>query len=72
MSDNTNPLTLPTPETRRTCSLNMRLSEDERASVDKLAAQQGVTTSALARHFVLQAVAFYTQRLEVNHDQPDW
>ena len=64
MSNNVNPLTLPTREPRRTKSLNMRLSETERAAVDKLAEMQGVTASELARHFLLQAVAYYNRRMQ--------
>ncbi len=75
MSNNANPLTLPTREPRRTKSLNMRLSETERAAVDRLAEVQGVTTSELARHFLLQAVAYYNRKMQAGGDvneQPDW
>jgi transposase-like protein len=64
MTSNTNPLTLPTREPRRTKSLNMRLSETERAAVDRLAEVRGVTASELARHFLLQAVAYYHHRMQ--------
>jgi transposase-like protein len=62
MSNSNNPLTLPTCEPRRTKTLNMRLSEAERDSVDRLAEMQGVTASELARHFLLQAVSYYSQK----------
>jgi hypothetical protein len=65
MNSNINPLTLPTREPRRTKSLNMRLSEAERAAVDRLAEMQEVTASELARHFLLQAVAFYNSRMQM-------
>jgi transposase-like protein len=64
MTNTSNPLTLPTREPRRTKSLNMRLSEAERAAVDNLAEMQGVTASELARHFLLQAVAFYNRKTQ--------
>jgi hypothetical protein len=73
MNSNSNPLTLPTREPRRTKSLNMRLSEAERAAVDRLAEMQGVTASELARHFLLQAVAFYNRKMQVEgsvNEQP--
>ncbi|KAB2902372.1 MAG: hypothetical protein F9K27_17110 [Anaerolineae bacterium] len=76
MTNNTNPLTLPTREPRRTKSLNMRLSETERAAVDKLAEVQGVTSSELARHFLLQAVAYYNRKTQreggAAHEQSEW
>lgn len=64
MTTNANPFTLPTREPRRTKTLNMRLSEAERTAVDELAEIQGVTPSELARHFLLQAVAYYSPTLQ--------
>lgn len=49
MNHPTNPLTLPQKQPRRDRNLNMRLSESERAAVDRLAEMQGVTASELAR-----------------------
>ena len=75
MNTTTNPLTLPTREPRRTKSLNMRLSETERAAVDKLAEIQGVTASELARHFLLQAVAYYNRKAQAggaDNERSDW
>lgn len=75
MTNTTNPLTLPTREPRRTKSLNMRLSETERAAVDKLAEMQGVTASELARHFLLQAVAYYDRKVQAGgaaNGQSEW
>lgn len=75
MTSNSNPLTLPTREPRRTKSLNMRLSETERADVDKLAEMQGVTASELARHFLLQAVAYYHRKVQAGgaaNGQSEW
>lgn len=65
MRDNSNPLTLPTQQSRRTVALNIRLTTEERATVDKLAAIQGVSPSILGRHFVLQAVAYYLKQMQV-------
>lgn len=64
MTNNSNPLTLPTREPRRTKSLTMRLSETERATVDQLAEMQGVAASELVRHFLLQAVAYYHRKAQ--------
>ncbi|MBZ0315935.1 MAG: hypothetical protein K8L91_05920 [Anaerolineae bacterium] len=75
MTSNTNPLTLPTREPRRTKSLNMRLSETERAAVDQLAEMQGVTASELARHFLLQAVVYYNRKVQAGgatNGQSEW
>ena len=53
----------------------MRLSEAERAAVDRLAEMQGVTASELARHFLLQAVAYYNRRIQAGgaaNEQSEW
>ena len=53
----------------------MRLSETERADVDKLAEMQGVTASELARHFLLQAVAYYDRKVQAGgpaNGQSEW
>lgn len=65
MRDNNNPLTLPTQQLRRTVALNIRLTSEECATVDKLAAIQGVSPSTLGRHFVLQAVEYYLKQMQV-------
>jgi hypothetical protein len=62
---NTAPLTLPTQEPRRTRFLNIRLLETERREVDQLAEAQGVTASALARHFLLQGVRYHANPMQV-------
>jgi transposase-like protein len=73
MNHPSNPLTLPQKQSRRDRNLNMRLSESERAAVDRLAERQGVTASELARHFLLQAVAYYSRKVQggTAHDQAD-
>lgn len=64
MSHTSHPLTLPQRRPRRDRNLNIRLSDQERAAVDQLAYQQGVSTSELARHFLLQAVAYYNRQMQ--------
>lgn len=64
MNNTQNPLTLPTHLPRRSRSLNVRLSDAERQAVDRLAQRQGITASALARHFLLQAVNFYAKQMQ--------
>ncbi|MBZ0099553.1 MAG: hypothetical protein K8F30_10735 [Taibaiella sp.] len=73
MSSSNNPLTLPTQAPRRTKALNIRLTEQERETVEQLAELQGVSASALGRHFVMQAVRFYQQKMqggEATHENP--
>jgi hypothetical protein len=65
--DNHNPLSLPVRQPARTKALSIRLTPNERAAVDALAARLGVQPSHLARHFLLQAIAFYSARTVDNH-----
>lgn len=60
MQNTHHPLSLPTPLPTRSRTLNVRLSKDEHAALEALAAQQGVTISTLARHFLLQALAYHS------------
>lgn len=53
-----NPFSLPTKEPPRTTSISIRLSEQERQSIDDLAEKLDVSPSHMARHFLLQVVAF--------------
>ncbi|MBZ0305727.1 MAG: hypothetical protein K8I82_06635 [Anaerolineae bacterium] len=64
MSSSQNPLTLPSKEPRRKKALNIRLSEQERHAVEKLAEMQGVSASALGRHFVMLAVGYYQRKMQ--------
>lgn len=57
-----NPFSLPTKEPSRTTSISIRLSEQERQAIDELAAKLDVAPSHMARHFLLQVVAFQTTR----------
>ena len=61
---NPTPFSLPTKEPPRTTSLSIRLSEQERQSVDALAEKLGVSPSHMARHFLMQAVAFQIARVQ--------
>lgn len=64
MNSTNNPLTLPTQAPRLTKTLNIRLSEQERDAVEHLAETQGISASALGRHFLMQAVRFYEQKMQ--------
>jgi hypothetical protein len=65
MNNQSIPLSLPTRQPARTDSLSIRLSADERAAVDALAGKLHVPTSHMARHFLLQAVTHYIQRMQI-------
>lgn len=67
MSD-PNPFSLPIKEPARTASISIRLSTQEREAIDALAEKLGVPPSHMARHFLLQIVAFQQARLP-NQDQ---
>jgi hypothetical protein len=54
------PWTLPEPEPIRSYSLNIRLTESEKQQVEDFASSLHVRPSALARHFVLQAIKYFT------------
>ncbi len=62
MNNQSNPLSLPTRQPARTDSLSIRLSPEERGAVESLAKQLRVPTSHMARHFLMQAVTFYSAR----------
>lgn len=57
-----NPFSLPTKEPPRTTSISIRLSAQERQAIDDLAAKLDVSPSHMARHFLLQVVAFQSAR----------
>lgn|GEM_PF-1332825 len=63
MSSST-PFSLPIKEPSRTTWLSIRLSEQERQSIDTLAEKLGVSPSHMARHFLMQAVAFQIARVQ--------
>lgn len=65
------PLTIPDRKLTRTVSLSVRLTEPERAAVNALAHQLGVTPSHLARHFLMQSVSYISQHLPPTVPQSD-
>ncbi len=71
MSNQNNPLSLPTRQPARTESLSIRLSPDENTAVEALAKRLHVPTSHMARHFLLQAVGFYATRVETPQGEAD-
>lgn len=64
MTNQANPLSLPTRQPARTDSLTIRLSPEESAAITALAKHLQVPTSHMARHFLLQAVNHYRVRLQ--------
>lgn len=54
-----NPLSLPKPLAKRSTSLNIRLTTEEKQWIERLAVDLNVAPSTLARHFVIQAVRFH-------------
>jgi len=62
-------LTLPPKPQRRTRSINIRLTEQEKAAIERLARQNKIPASQLARHFLMQAmVAFAKQNNGGSHE----
>jgi predicted transcriptional regulator len=61
---NPNPFSLPTKEPARTTSLSIRLTTQERQAIDALAEKLAVPPSHMARHFLLQVVAFQQARIQ--------
>ncbi|MCQ3931357.1 MAG: hypothetical protein DPW16_12945 [Chloroflexi bacterium] len=57
-----NPLSLPKPPAKRNASLNIRLTNEEKQWIERLAVDLNVAPSTLARHFVIQAVRFHLTR----------
>jgi hypothetical protein len=62
--NNPNPFSLPAKEPRRTTSMSIRLSAQERQAIEALAAKLDIPPSHMARHFLLQVVAFQNKRLQ--------
>jgi len=62
MTSQPNPLSPPQRTPRRTATLNVRMTPQERAAVESLAQRLGVSASHLARHFLMQVAAYYAQR----------
>ncbi|MBZ0305955.1 MAG: hypothetical protein K8I82_07805 [Anaerolineae bacterium] len=73
MNNSGNPLTLPIKPSTRSHTLNVRLTAQEKADIAALAQRQGVTSSHMARHFLVQAIAYYKRRaVEDSHDPDQW
>jgi hypothetical protein len=60
-------LTLPEKPSSRTSWLSIRLSAEERAAVEALATDLGVTASHMARHFLMQAITYIRQNRTGQH-----
>jgi hypothetical protein len=52
----------PKPQLKRECIFSMRLTDAERETIEVLAKRLSIPDSTLARHFVLEAVAFHSQQ----------
>ncbi|MCI0710436.1 MAG: hypothetical protein L0154_09770 [Chloroflexi bacterium] len=61
-------LSLPPKPQRRTRTIDIRLTPDERAAVECLAERHETLPSRLTRHFLTQAVNHYNQQHDENHD----
>jgi hypothetical protein len=59
----TSPITLPPRRASRVEWIGFRVSAEEKDEVDKPAERLGVTSSHMARHFLLQAVGYIRQGL---------
>lgn len=57
-----NPITVPQPPAKRDIIFSIRLTAAERDAIQQLANQMQVTPSYLARHFLMQAVAYYQKQ----------
>ncbi len=52
----------PKPHPNRDCIFSMRLTDAEREAIETLAKRLNMPDSTLARHFVMEAVAFHSQQ----------
>lgn len=57
------PITLPKKRQTRTLVFGIRLTHQERETIRAFARQISFPASEMARHFVLQAVAYHSARL---------
>jgi predicted transcriptional regulator len=57
-------ITPPQPQPKRKHIFSVRLTSAERQAIQQLARQMNVSPSHLARHFLMQAVEYYTNRKE--------
>lgn len=61
--DSPNPIPLPKKRQTRTLVFGIRLTHQERETIRAFARQINFPASEMARHFVLQAVAYHLARL---------
>jgi hypothetical protein len=61
--DSQNPIPLPKKRQTRTLVFGIRLTHQERETIRAFARQINFPASEMARHFVLQAVAYHSARL---------
>lgn len=54
----------PEPQPHRERIFSMRLTDAERQSIETLAKRLNMPDSTLARHFVLEAVAFHSEQTQ--------
>jgi len=54
----------PEPQPNRERIFSMRLTDAERQSIETLAKRLNMPDSTLARHFVLEAVAYHSQQTQ--------
>ncbi len=59
-----NPIQPLEPPLKRDQNLNVRLTSVERKAIKQLARQLNVSPSYLVRHFLMQAVDYYSEREE--------
>lgn len=57
-------ITPPQPQPKRKHIFSVRLTVAEREAIQQLARQMNVSPSHLARHFLMQAVAYYANHRE--------
>jgi len=57
-------MTPPQPQPKREYIFSVRLTATERKAIQQLARQMQVSPSHLARHFLMQAVAYYANYRE--------
>jgi len=60
--DTQTPITLPKKRQTRNVIFGIRLTPDEREQIVAFAQQINFPASEMARHFVLQAITFYSSR----------
>jgi hypothetical protein len=54
----------PAPSSKRSRIFCIRLNDTERAEIEALAKQLKLPDSTMARHFIMEAVAFHSQQTQ--------